>query len=396
MTRRIKTFEDEDLRARRVYTRLKTNSKSSYAYKKRTAKNSIKFDTPYSKEVVIKITGASNNYQQWKKHFDYNIKKFDHSLYEDENTFYQGDEEIKYFEKYFNDYGDRLSNKEDVEGKGKREVLQLAFSMKHHESTPSDKLMQAVIKTVKEKYPNNASYFVYHSDTDNPHIHCDLKISGMDGKRLDIRKNDLAKLRKEFAKNLNSLGVEAYATSKWERSKNRTIYKDKDEYKKEKENIKKHHHKVIEFGQAKYKFDEKNRDSYFVSYQTTKGEVITIWGKELEKVIKENDIKVGEFVKFKKIDKEPVQTTIRKKRNGKREVFTKTSYKDIWDCSILGRNEKDLKINPKTKDKQINYKFETVGFSELEKKNAEFIKMRRNKRAKENRIVPLKKRDKER
>ena len=392
MTKIIKPFDEDEFRAKRVYTRINRNFKSAYAYKKRTVKNTIKFDTPYSKEVVVKITGNSKNFQQWSRHIDYNTRKSENALYENEHTIYKGADDIEFFKRYFNDYGDELPNENSLT-KPKREVLHFAFSMKHHETTPPDKLLKAVIRTMKEKYPNNASYFVFHNDTDNPHVHCDLKIAGIDGKRIDVRKNDLANIRKSFAKHLNSLGIEAYATSKWERDKNRTVYQNKDEYKKSKEDIKKHHHKVIDFGKAKYKFDDKNSNSYYVSYQTIKGEVITIWGKELEKVIKENNIQVGEHVKFKKIDKEPVTTTIRKMRNGKREVFTKTSYKDVWDCSILGRAEKDLKINTNPKAKKESYKFETIELTELEKKNIEFIKMRRDKKTKDKFKASTKKKD---
>ena len=216
----MKVFDEDELRAKRVFTRIERNSKSAFAYKhKSTVKNTKKFDTPFSKEVVVKLTGASNNYQQWKKHFDYNIKKFDYTLFEDMNTIYKGVEDMKFFEQYFNDHGTSIPNQSEIKGKGKREVLQFAFSMKHLETTPPDKLMEAVIKTVKEKYPNNASYFVYHSDTDNPHIHCDIKVAGADGKRIDPRKADLLNLRKKFAKNLNDLGIEAYATTKKERIK---------------------------------------------------------------------------------------------------------------------------------------------------------------------------------
>lgn len=379
MTKRMKVFDEDELRAKKVFTRIERNSKSAFAYKhKSTVKNTKKFDTPFSKEVVVKLTGASNNYQQWKKHFNYNIKKFDYTLFEDENIIYKGDDELKQFEQYFNDFGPQIPNQSEIKGKGKREVLQFAFSMKHHETTPADKLMEAVIKTVKEKYPNNASYFVYHSDTDNPHIHCDLKIAGADGKRIDVRKADLLQLRKKFAKNLNDLGIEAYATSKKERLKDKSIIKDRIE------NMKNHHYEVTEFGKAKYKFDNKNSESYFVSYKTKGGDITTIWGKELENVIKDNNIVPGEFVKFKKVDKTPVETVIRKKsKNGKREVYKKTSFKDVWDCSILGRAEKDLIVNPNIKDKKVSYNYEEQQLSDIEKKNAQFLKMKKEREAKQ-------------
>ena len=63
-------------------------------------------------------------------------------------------------------------------------------------------------------------------------------------------------------------------------------------------------------------------------------------------------------------------------------MYTKTVLKNVWDCSVQGRLEKDLKIVPKSKDTKVKYTSEIV-LSDLEKKNAEFIKMKREKEAKQ-------------
>ncbi len=372
MTKRINLNED-DLRAKRVYTKLERASRSPYNYTKKInkgIKRPIVKNTPRGKEVVIKITGNSKNFQKWKAHFNYVTRKGELEVVESQLHKYQGKEELQQFQEFFNDSGENIPN-ESENVKERREVLHFVFSMKEHEATPSDKLLSAVLKTMKEKYPNNASYAVFHVDTDNPHIHCDLKISGIDGNRIDVRKKDLEQLRKNFAKNLNDLGIEAYATRKHEKyNLDKTM------------NYKNHHYEVTQFGKAKYKFDDRNNESYFVSYKNKNGNITTIWSKELEKVINENNVKVGEFVKFQKVDKVPIERTIRKKAvNGKREVFTKTSFKDVWDCSIQGRNEKNLQVN-KTKN-QTKYKSEIVELTDLEKKNAEFLKMKKQREAKQ-------------
>ena len=62
--------------------------------------------------------------------------------------------------------------------------------------------------------------------------------------------------------------------------------------------------------------DENEKDSFYVKYKSTKGEIIDIWSEDLERVVKENDIKVGEFVRFKIIDKTPVE--IKAKRLNKK------------------------------------------------------------------------------
>ena len=254
MTKRINLNEDE-LRAKRVFTKLERASISPYNYSKKTnkgIKRPIVKNTPRGKEVVIKITGNSKNFQKWKAHFSYVTRKGELEVVESELYKYQGKEELKQFQEFFNDSGENIPN-ESQNVKERREVLHFVFSMKEHEATPSDKLLNAVLKTMKEKYPNNASYAVFHGDTDNPHIHCDLKISGIDGNRIDVRKKDLEQLRKNFAKNLNDLGIEAYATRKYEK-----YNLDKNVNYNKQDNIKNHHYEVTQFGKAKYKFDDKN------------------------------------------------------------------------------------------------------------------------------------------
>ena len=382
MSKRPKIFEDE-LRAKKVYTKIEKASNLPKNYNKKTNqgfKKPMMKNTPRGKEVVIKITGNSKNFQHWKAHLDYVTRKGELEIVADKDTKYQGLEDNKAFSKFFNIIGSAIPN--DYENlKEKREVLNFVFSMKEHNNTPKDKLIEAVLKTMKEKYPNNATYAVFHGDTDNPHIHCDLKIAGEDGKRIDVRKNDLLDMRVKFAKNLNDLGIEATATRRWER---KIKEKTKEELKEHKEKLHNHHFEVVEFGEAKYQFDDRNSSSYFVKYKTSKDEITTIWGKELEKVIKENDIAPGEFVKFRKVDKAPVETVIRKKsKNGKREVFIKNGFKDVWDCSILGRAEKDLKVNPNMKNLKTTFTQDIKDISEQEKKTAEFLKAKKEKEAKQ-------------
>jgi hypothetical protein len=97
MTKRINLNEDE-LRAKRVYTKLERASKSPYNYTKKInkgIKRPIVKNTPRGKEVVIKITGNSKNFQKWKAHFNYVTRKGELEVVESELYKYQGKEELK-------------------------------------------------------------------------------------------------------------------------------------------------------------------------------------------------------------------------------------------------------------------------------------------------------------
>ena len=410
MARRLKLFDDE-LIAKRVYTKIENASKSSYNYKKKNYSTNKNENNPRGKEAVIKISGNSKNLDSFKRHIEYITRDYELPLYDDEGNIYEGKDEIKEYIELYNIDG-AIPEYENTNKRERREVLNFIFSMKEHHTTPKDKLMEAVIKSVKEKYPDNPACFSFHGDTDNPHIHCDLKIQDINGKRIDVKIADLHKLRQDYAKNLRDLGIEAYATRRYEKydlDKNKNInfdttVQDKNLTGAGENKIKNHHYEVVEFGKAKYKFDEKAKDSFYVKYKTTKDEIIDIWGEDLERVVKENDVKVGEFVKFKVTDKTPVEVQTKKlnKKTNKWTVYKKTALKNVWDCSILGRAEKDLKMVSDKENRKPIYSSKVV-ISELEKKTAEFIRMKKEREAKQglnlssknkgNKFAHLKKKD---
>ena len=388
MARRLKLFDDE-LRAKKVITKLERDSKSSHNYKKKNYSTNKNENNPRGKEAVIKITGNTKNLESFKRHIEYITRDYELPLYDNYGNIYEGKEAIKNYIELYNIDG-TIPEYEYTRKKERNEVMNFVFSMKEQSTTPKDKLLEAVIKSVKEKYPDNPACFSFHGDTDNPHIHCDLKIQSLDGKRIDVKIADLQKLRKDYAKNLRDLGIEAYATRKYEKydkDKNinlDTTVQDKNLTGAGENKIKNHHYEVVEFGKAKYKFDEKAKDSFYVKYKTTKDEIIDIWGEDLERVVKENDVKVGEFVKFKVTDKTPVEVQTKKlnKKTNKWTVYKKTALKNVWDCSILGRAEKDLKMVSDKENRKPIYSSKVV-ISELEKKTAEFIRMKKEREAKQ-------------
>lgn len=411
MAKRLKLFDDE-LIAKRVYTKIENASKSSYNYKKKNYSTNKNENNPRGKEAVIKISGNSKNLDSFKRHIEYITRDYELPLYDDEGNIYEGKDEIKEYIELYNIDG-AIPEYENTNKRERREVLNFIFSMKEHHTTPKDKLMEAVIKSVKEKYPDNPACFSFHGDTDNPHIHCDLKIQDINGKRIDVKIADLHKLRQDYAKNLRDLGIEAYATRRYEKydlDKNKNInfdttVQDKNLTGTGENKIKNHHYEVVEFGKAKYKFDENAKDSFYVKYKSTKDEIIDIWGEDLERVVQESDIKVGEYARFKITDKSPVEVQQKRfnKKTKKWTIYKKTALKNVWDCSILGRAEKDLKMASKTSDRKVKYATETIELTELEKKNAEFIRIKKEREAKKglnlssknksNKFAHLKKKD---
>ena len=101
-----------------------------------------------------------------------------------------------------------------------------------------------------------------------------------------------------------------------------------------------HHYEVINFGVANFKFDSENRMSNFVRYRTSKGKDIDIWADDLERVIKDHKIQIGEYCRFAITAEEPKTIKIQDKKSKK--WYEKTVYKKTWDVSIEKRAEKIL------------------------------------------------------
>ncbi len=111
-----------------------------------------------------------------------------------------------------------------------------------------------------------------------------------------------------------------------------------------------HYYQVMDFGEANYKFstDKNAKKSYYVSYKTKKG-IVTIWGQDLERIVKENKVLRGEYARFKIVGQEEYEIKRKAKINNKWQEVAKTLEKPIWDVSVIGR-EKELKQIAKTID----------------------------------------------
>ncbi|EEU8090623.1 spore coat protein CotH, partial [Campylobacter coli] len=183
--------------------------------------------------------------------------------------------------------------------------------------------------------------------------HVCLKVADKNGKRINPKKADLANLRAEFAKALNELGVEAKATNKKQReveiNQEFSVKLNTNNEINQAPKIKMHYYQIMDFGEANYQFstDKNAKKSYYVSYKTKKG-ITTIWGQDLERVVRENKVLRGEYARFKIVGQEEYEIKRKAKINNKWQEVIKTLKKPIWEVSVIGR-EKDLKQINKAK-----------------------------------------------
>lgn len=344
-----KFFDDEFL-AKRVWQDFIRRKNSTKGYKLRLkqaiAKNpaiEYKKRIPNS-EVVIKITGASRSFEHLKAHLRYISRGGELEIStSDETMSFKGKESLKDLSKSFNRNSHNIPTQSEIDDNCKmpqREALHIVFSLKGCMNAPASKIKQAAEKTIKELYPDNYFVIATHKDTDNPHCHLVLKTMDKSHKRLDLNKQDLAVMRERFASNLRELSIKATATHK---SKNTGKIRINENYasfyaKAHKD----HHYKIVDFGEAHFNFNLENDMSYYVRYITSKGKEVTLWAKDLKRVVKENNIKAGEYCRFAITDEEPKIVIIKDKKNPN-IIYTKVAYEKKWDVSVENRLEKILK-----------------------------------------------------
>ena len=164
-------------------------------------------------QVMVRISGGGKNIRHIKAHLDY-ISRNGQIPLEDQN-------------------GDKLSGKDDInalrdewqhggfpipdEGEV-RQAFNIILSMPA--GTDEYTVLLAARDFAKSEFENFQYAMALHTmDTDpdkspspNPHVHLCVKAVGLDGVRLNPRKNDLQRWRERFAQRLRDYGVEADAT----------------------------------------------------------------------------------------------------------------------------------------------------------------------------------------
>lgn len=385
MSRRLKTYLDDDnfFKAKKVWSEFERKQSkyfnSPQSFKDKIWNNYIsskgfitqKFNKAqrdyttklltkkngYNSQVLIKITGADKNFNQLKNHIKYisrdelldvfiNDPSGGGDIFCSKNL----DEIAASFQDGIYNIPSKKGIEEDQNLKEKNEVLHMVFSMKGENNIPVDEIKNAAMKTIKEKLPNNHFILAIHNDTNNPHCHLDLKTVDCNGNRIKITPANLDALRSEFAQNLTDLGYKATNFSR----KQKEFAKDK--YPNPWDGHKPHHYKITGYGKAKYNFslEDHIEESYYVKFETKQGKETILWGKHLEKLMNEHNITNGDWVRFAVTDQEAVKKKIYDKKTKK--WYEKTVYKNVWDCSVEGKREIELKPLSDSEKKKSEYK----------------------------------------
>lgn len=95
--------------------------------------------------------------------------------------------------------------------------------------------------------------------------------------------------------------------------------------------------KVMDSGNAPFRFDEKNGDSVFIKLRTKTG-IETFWGKELAGLLRESRVQPGAMVTLKWLGKEPVvvKVPIKDDKGNTKGFEAKDAHRNQWSLALMG------------------------------------------------------------
>lgn len=344
----IDEWESESFKIKKIfqthdnnYTKSKFYQLKREQYKTYHSSRSHSTLKKYNYQVMFKISSSCLSYEHLHSHIKYITRNgsleavyYDPSQkaeYQRADRF-QGKDGNKQMLKQMNSSYALKTNSEIAHLKiPNKETFNMIFSMSNYEIATTEQIRKAAYETIKELYANNSFIIASHNDTDNPHCHLILKRrDNKTGKRLYITKADLIKIRLKYSQKLCEVGVENAFTK--DKPIAQEAYKEKyNSYDRSPtENL------IVDFGKANYKFDEKNQMSYYIKYKTKNDKYVTIWGKDLERVVKENNLQRLCFARFAVVGQKPIQRTITKfdKKSNQYKYYQETKFEKIWGCSL--------------------------------------------------------------
>ena len=333
-------------------------------------------------EVVVKLSSSSRNMKSIKNHIDYITRNGQIDFYlptteQDKSEAeyrigltageqFSAPNSLKIRNLIKSQYEDFIDDDKEI-----RRTFNMIFSMKDYTGVNEfgfdpHLVRKAAIHTIEKHYPNNFFVAALHTDTNNPHCHICLKIRDNDGKRIDIRKYDLIKLRQTFAQELCNRNIEATATLRKDRPFNREKEIQRSSYpydiqsnskcqthtliKNPRSNaVKNSFFEIVDFGEKKYKESDK-KGTFYITYQTKDYKPVTIWGKDLKRLIEQHNLKKGSFAKFQQIGTIYEQKSRQVHKND--NLFNVTEYIPTkkWDCIVYNAETNTLskdKFDPK-------------------------------------------------
>lgn len=154
-------------------------------------------------EVMVKVKRGGKSVDHVIAHLDYITRNGQLDAETERGEIVQGKSHVRAIVKEW------TSDAESIKP-GARSTINTILSMP--EGTDPEGVRLAVKEFAKQELSNYQYMFVLHTDEPHPHVHLSIRTLGLDGKKLDPRKDDLQVWREVFAEKLREQGIEANAT----------------------------------------------------------------------------------------------------------------------------------------------------------------------------------------
>jgi len=154
-------------------------------------------------EVMVKVKRGGKSVDHVIAHLDYITRNGQLDAETERGETVQGKAHVRAIVKEW------TSDAESVKP-GARSTINTILSMPP--GTDPEGVRLAVREFARQELSNYQYVFVLHTDDDHPHVHLSIRTLGLDGRKLDPRKDDLQVWREVFAEKLREQGIEAQAT----------------------------------------------------------------------------------------------------------------------------------------------------------------------------------------
>ncbi|RQO53415.1 hypothetical protein DBR47_24195, partial [Paucibacter sp. KBW04] len=161
-------------------------------------------------QVMVKVTGGGRGLKAIAAHFRYIGKNGRRELEDELGQKLQGKEALG---DLINEW--RLGGSFIDDVSHRREAFNLMLSMPR--GTDPSIVLKAAREFAQTEFANHKYVMVLHDHQANPHVHLSVRAESRNGHRMNPRKADLRRWRETFAEKLQGWGIEAGASSRFDR-----------------------------------------------------------------------------------------------------------------------------------------------------------------------------------
>lgn len=154
-------------------------------------------------EVMVKVKRGGKSIGHIVAHLDYITRNGQLNGETERGEIVQGKEHVRAIV-------DEWASQPESVMPGSRNTINTILSMPP--GTEPEGVRLAVREFARQELSNYQYVFVLHTDDSHPHVHLSIRTLGVDGRKLDPRKDDLQVWREVFAEKLRAQGIDAQAT----------------------------------------------------------------------------------------------------------------------------------------------------------------------------------------